>query len=89
MREDLEPEFAVAMDVMYLMEALTRAAMVMQQKTRRPVQFELTDQARDALAVWHSRKTYLHTSHCGSMWKRWGSHQAGSRSQLEGVKRFV
>jgi integrase len=30
-------------------------AMVMQQKTKRPVQFELTEQTRDAIAVWMAK----------------------------------
>ncbi len=31
-------------------------AMVMQQKTRRPVQFELTDQTRDAVSAWITKE---------------------------------
>ena len=31
-------------------------AMVMQQKTRRPVQFEITDQTRDAVIAWMSKE---------------------------------
>jgi integrase len=33
-------------------EVVAARAIVMQQKTQRPVQFELTDQTRDALAAW-------------------------------------
>jgi integrase len=33
-------------------DQIVRRAMVMQQKTARPVQFELTDPTRDAVAVW-------------------------------------
>ena len=38
-------------------ERVTSRAMVMQQKTRRPVQFEITEQTREAVATWvaHAR----------------------------------
>lgn len=53
-------------------EHLSSRAMVMQQKTQRPVQFEITDQTRSALVAWIHRAqlrsegylfpSWLHTS---------------------------
>ena len=39
-------------------EHVSSRAMVMQQKTQRPVQFEITEQTRSALAAWIHRPSY-------------------------------
>ena len=44
-------------------EHVSSRAMVMQQKTQRPVQFEITEQTRSALAAWIQR-AQLHSEDC-------------------------
>ena len=74
-------------DVAHGNQILTRA-MVMQRKTRRPVQFELTDQTREAVAAWIA-KANLKSDDCLFPSRLQSSPHISTRQYARIVRRWV